>query len=120
MTPAIKTLQRLRQLELDRCRIALGNARRLEGQVQERLDAAIIVRTKQLKDLESRTSAGPVSVSTIRVRHEHLSVIGAQVQELQNALAVAVQDVQLQRDALVSAERQLKVAEKLQQRSARQ
>jgi flagellar biosynthesis chaperone FliJ len=117
MTTPLKTLQRLRQFELDRCRIVLGNAQRQKCVLCDRLESVKANQAKQRTDLELLTSGEPVAVSTLRVHHAHLADISAQIFKLQPAINAAEQEVQIRITALIAAEQQLKVAERLHSRS---
>ncbi|MDB5386428.1 MAG: hypothetical protein JWM11_2074 [Planctomycetaceae bacterium] len=117
MSTALRTLQKLRQIELDRCRVALGTSQRHEQEIKELLEATRATQAKQLTDLKSLTSAGPIPVSMIRLRHEHLADLADQVGELDAAILTAERETQARIEVLVAAERQFKVAKKLQQRS---
>lgn len=113
MNTAFQTLERLRRIDLDRCRIALGRARKFESELRTRLQTTQENQNGQWIELDEMTSQGPILASTIRLRHDHLTDLAAQALELNTALRQAEAATQLQTQALIAAERQWKVAEKL-------
>jgi flagellar export protein FliJ len=117
MKNGLQTLQRLRQLELDRCQIAFGNARRHQIAIRDQLAAACARQAKQVQGFDALKTQGPVSITTIQICRDHLTAIRAEIDKLQSELAKSQQEVQDRLDALAAAELQMKVAEKLQERS---
>lgn len=113
----LQTLQRLRQLELERCQIAFGNARRRQIAIRDQLATVCARQAKLVQDLDALTNEGPVPIATIQLRRDHLTAIRAEIYKLQSELTASQQEVQTRLDALAAAELQMKVAEKLQERS---
>jgi flagellar biosynthesis chaperone FliJ len=117
MSTAFTTLLKLRQVAFAQCRIELGNARRIEQESRGLLSSVRTRQAVQFGELDTQTSWGPIPVSTLRRRHEHLTDLAVQLQQSEKAVAAAEQEAARRVQELVASQQQLKIAEKLIERA---
>lgn len=109
----LATLLRLRELARDERRGQLAEAQRIESSIAERLQAA----EKQLADLLGiRTRAvqpGPLDVDRLLAAQRFELSLRVQERDIQQQLASIRAEVDRRREALVEADREVRVLEKL-------
>jgi flagellar FliJ protein len=114
----LQPLLRLRIAERDERRADLAKALRAEAlleQQRQRLagdQAALAERARQLK------SPGTADVDGLLQAHRYEVVLGAQARQLEAQIAQVAAEAERRRQALLEADRQVRVVEKLRERQA--
>ena len=116
MTAQLNTLLRLRQYEVDRCQSQLASALRLERTLQDRVLDLDRQRDQQREEITELTRQSQLNIEAFRLRQRHFQTLTEQRVEAQLELETATQIAQQQRAALVTADQQRQVIEKLQAR----
>jgi len=114
----LETLLRLRSAERDQRRTELAKALRAEEllrgeeQILEGRQTEAAERSRQLK------SPGAANVDALLETHRYEVVLAAQRRQLKQQIAQVETETERRRQALVEADRQLRVLEKLRERQA--
>jgi flagellar FliJ protein len=116
----METLLRLRQSQRDECRAALAEALRVDDVLQQQLDA-LAREIDALREFCRRASApGSVDIERLVEARRYDLVTQAQQRNIALQRETVAAGIQRRRQALVEADREVRILEKLRQRQAEQ
>lgn len=115
----LEPLVKLRVAERDRRREELANAYRAEQVLHERQQLV----TGEIEDTQQQAKAcsapGTIHVDRLLNAHRYELVLHAQLQQLRRQQQVLTAEIERRREALVEADRELRMLEKLREKHAR-
>ena len=112
----LASLMRLRESERDERREALAQAYRADQVLEQRQEAVQADLRENQRQVQQCAAPGPVSVERLLGRHRYELVLQSQLQQLQRQRQTIAAEVEGRRLALVEADRELKILEKLRER----
>jgi flagellar FliJ protein len=112
----LQPLMKLREAERDQCREQLAEAYRADQILSERHEE-IVSQMQEAKQLtRSQSQPGEVSVDALMNTHRYEIVLTAQLQQLALQRQRLAEEIERRRQALVEADRELRILEKLRER----
>jgi flagellar FliJ protein len=114
----LDTLQRLRSAERDERRADLAKAFAAEALLRQRMAELEAEQAGLQQAARARSSPGSADVDSLMRTHRYRLVLKAQQQQLAAQMAQVAAEVERRRQALVEADRQVRVLEKLRERQA--
>ena len=114
----LQTLLRLRIAERDERRADLAKALRAEAVLQEQARRLASERAELAERGRQLKAPGAANVDALLQAHRYELVLAAQAQHLKTQIAPVAAEIERRRQALVEADRQVRVLEKLRQRQA--
>lgn len=112
----LKPVLRLRVAERDDRRTRLAEAYHAERILRDRLTEAEAERGRVRDMVRTASSPGQVDVDALLRTHRYELVVAAQVFAIEQQLKQVAEEVERRRQALVEADRQVRVMEKLRDR----
>ena len=114
----LQPLVKLREADRDRCREELAAAYRADQILSDR-QAATRQEVKKTRDLSQRKSQpGTIEVEGLINAHRYELILGAQLEELSRQREKVSEEIERRRQALVEADKELRILEKLRERLA--
>jgi flagellar FliJ protein len=112
----LATLLRLREATRDKCRVELAEARRADEELRVELEQMMAER-RRLED-ECRRAIGPgaVDVDELVEAYRYAAALRAREERLRQERETLATEVDRRRQALLAADRDVKVLEKLRER----
>ena len=116
----LETLQKLRQAERQQRRLELAQAFQADEFLQSQI-STLVAEASQLR-IRCQAAAGPgrVNVDELLDIHRYAVVLKGRTQVLRNQRARLQDEIERRRQALVEADRQVKVLEKLREQQREQ
>jgi len=114
----LQSLLKLRHVQRDRCRESLAEAYRADQLLQSRQDRLQEEVQAARVTKQQRLQLGPVEVDGLLDTYRYELVLRAQVRQIERQRQQIGQEVERRRLALVEADRELRVLEKLRDRQA--
>jgi flagellar export protein FliJ len=114
----LAALLRLRLAERDQRRLELAKALRAVHILQQQQAEAAQEQTQWLAQVRALLARGPADLDAILARYRYAAVVRARQQQLAAQLAEVEKEAQRRREALVEADRHVRVLEKLADRQA--
>jgi flagellar protein FliJ len=114
----LESLLKLRVAERDRRREELANAYRADQILQQQLSAIMgeIARTRQ--QTKEQSAPGAIHVDMLLHSHRYELILQAQRQQIARQQQVIAAETERRRQALVEADRELRILEKLREKHA--
>jgi len=114
----LAALLRLRLAERDQRRLDLAKALRAVQILQQQQAEAVGEEAQWLAQVRSLLAPGPTDLDAVLAMYRYAAVLRGRLQQLASQLAEVQREAQRRRMALVEADRQVRVLEKLAQRQA--
>jgi flagellar FliJ protein len=114
----LESLLRLRTAERDRRREELANAYRADQVLQQRQEAVEQELAETQRQTKQRSEPGTIHVDMLLNTHRYELVLTAQRQQIQRQRQVIATEMERRRQALVEADRELRILEKLREKHA--
>lgn len=114
----LESLLRLRRAERDRRREEVANAYRADQVLQQRQEAVEQELAETQRQTEQRSAPGTIHVDGLLNTHRYELVLTAQRQQIQHQRQVIATELERRRQALVEADRDLRILEKLREKHA--
>lgn len=116
----LQPLMKLREADRDRCREELAEAYRADQFLADR-QAELLQEIEEAKELtRNQSQPGTVSVDALLDTHRYEIVLTAQLNQVAMKRNQVAEEVERRRQALVEADRELRILEKLRERHARE
>lgn len=112
----LASLMRLRESERDERREALAQAYRADQMLQQQQEAVQNDLRENQRQVQECAAPGPISVERLLGRHRYELILQAQLRQLQRQRQTIAAEIERRRQALVEADRELKILEKLRER----
>jgi flagellar FliJ protein len=112
----LASLMRLRESERDERREALAQAFRADQVLQQNQESIQTELHENQRQVQHCVSPGPISVERLLGRHRYELVLQTQLRQLQRQRQSIAAEIERRRQALVEADRELKILEKLRER----
>jgi flagellar FliJ protein len=116
----LQTLLRLRESARQQRRVELAQACEAEGLLREQLAFLSTEQIETRKRSQIGASPGPVSVDQLIGAHRYASLLLARQRQLEQQRAKVQDEIERRRQALVEADREVRVLEKLRERQREQ
>jgi flagellar FliJ protein len=114
----LAALLRLRLAERDQRRLDLAKALRAVQILQQQQAEVVQEEAQWLAQVRSLLAPGPTDLDAVLAMYRYAAVLRGRLQQLASQLAEVQREAQRRRMALVEADRQVRVLEKLAQRQA--
>ena len=114
----LATLLRLREAMRDKCRVDLAEARRADDDLRDNSNDSAWNRSGSKTDVPHGRRPGAVDVDELVEAHRYAAALRAQEEKLRQKRQTLAAEIDRRRQALLAADRDVKVLEKL--RSCRQ
>jgi flagellar FliJ protein len=114
----LESLLRLRMAERDRRREEVANAYRADQVLQQRQEAVEQELAETQRQTKQRSAPGTIHVDGLLNTHRYELVLTAQRQQIQRQRQVIATEMERRRQALVEADRDLRILEKLREKHA--
>lgn len=112
----LASLMRLRESERDERREALAQAYRADQMLQQQQEAVQVELQENQRQVQQCAAPGPILVERLLGRHRYELVLQAQLRQLARQRQTIAAEIERRRQALVEADRELKILEKLRDR----
>jgi len=112
----LASLMRLRESERDDRRESLAQAYRADQVLQQNQESIQAELRENQRQVQHCVSPGPISVEQLLGRHRYELVLQTQLRQLQRQRQAIGAEIERRRQALVEADRELKILEKLRER----
>lgn len=112
----LASLMRLRESERDDRRESLAQAFRADQMLQQNQEAVQADLRENQRQVQQCAAPGPISVESLLGRHRYELVLQAQLRQIQRQRQAIAAEIERRRQALVEADRELKILEKLRER----
>lgn len=112
----LQPLIKLREAERDQRRSALAKAHQAEQILQQQIDQTASDVTAAYQNLQAMAAPGELNVDQLLDGHRYQMLLKSQQQRLKQQQNQLQDEIEKQRAALVEADRQLKMLEKLRRR----
>lgn len=112
----LASLMRLRESERDERREALAQAYRADQMLQQQQETVQNDLRENQRQVQECAAPGPISVERLLGRHRYELILQAQLRQLQRQRQTIAAEIERRRQALVEADRELKILEKLRER----
>jgi flagellar FliJ protein len=113
---SLQPVLRVRLAERDDRRVRLGEAYHAERVLRDRLMQAASERARIRDMVRSASAPGQVNVDSLLQTHRYELVVSAEIQVMEKQLTQVAEEIERRRQALIEADRQVRVLEKLRDR----
>ncbi len=112
----LESLLKLRMAERDRRREELANAYRADQVLQQRQEAVEQEIVETHRQTKERSAPGTIHVDRLLNTHRYELILHAQLQQIRGQRQVIAAEIERRRQALVEADRELRILEKLREK----